>query len=344
MATRIDHFADPITDPALVAAYNAFDSEILQEEDETFAERGLADTAAMLAQSPSHERRPRWFAMSGSEIVGAATLYLDDEDTANLDLGWFELAVVPGHRRHGLGSLLLRNVATHATAAGRTKLMATTTSQVESGAEFLQKLGANIGLVEGVNELQMADLDLESMQQWADAGRAKSDRFELLRIDGSWPSEMIDEVVALYHVMNDAPLDDLDFNDLAYTAAHITEFEAEMADRSIARLVLAVRDLPTSRLAGYTDLGVNPSFLDLGEQGDTGVFQEFRGHGLGKWLKAEMVLRLAQEHPQVTRVRTENAHSNAPMLAINHAMGFKLHHEHTIWQIATQDALDALTG
>ena len=50
-----------------------------------------------------------------------------------------------------------------------------------------------------------------------------------------------------------------------------------------------------------------------------------------------MVLRLAAEHPEVTRIRTENAQSNAAMLAINHAMGFRLHHEQTIWQIEVEN-------
>ena len=343
MTVRLEHFAGAITDRAIHEAYNAFDNEMLHEEDPTFPRRPVDDTAVMLAQSPSHERRPRWFVMDGAAIVGAATLYLDDEDAANLHVGWLDLGVLPGHRRRGLGTLLIRDVARHAQAVGRTTLMPHTTSLVPAGAQFMRHLAAEPGLVEGVNELRLSDLDLKLMEGWAAAGHAQSDRFELLRVDGSWPVEMIDEVVALHHVMNDAPVGDLDFNDQAFTAAHITEFAAELAARNIARFVLAVRDIPSGRLAGYTELGVNPSFPDLGQQSDTGVFEEFRGHGLGKWLKAEMVLRLAAEHPEVTRIRTENAQSNAAMLAINHAMGFTLHHEQTIWQVDVEELLVTLS-
>lgn len=342
MTVRVQHFAGAINDEAIHEAYNTFDNEMLHEQDSRFARRPVGDTAVMLAQSPSHERRPRWFVMDGSAIIGAATLYLDDEDAANLHLGWLDLGVLPGCRRSGLGTLLVRDVARHAQTVGRTTLMPHTTSLVPAGAHFMRHLGAEPGLVEGVNELQMADLDVMLMERWAAAGRAQSDRFELLAVDGSWPDEMIGEVVALYEVMNDAPVGDLDFNDQAFTADHVTELAAELAARNIARFVLAVRDLQSGRLAGFTDLGVNPSFPDLGQQSDTGVFKEYRGHGLGKWLKAEMVLRLAAEHPEVTRIRTENAQSNAAMLAINHAMGFRLHHEQTIWQIGVEDLLAAL--
>lgn len=344
MAIRFEHFSGAIADSGIHGAYNAFDNELIAEEDPSLGSRAVSETAAMLLQEPSHERRLRWLAMYGDAVVGSAVLYLDDEDTANLHLGWVDVGVLPAYRRKGLGTRFVESVAKAALESERTKLMTTTTSLVPSGGEFMAALGAERGLVEGVNQLEMADLDRELMEEWASRGRAQSDRFELLRIDGPWPEEMIDEVVALSHVMNDAPVGDLDFNDQEFTAAHVTEFDAELAERNITRFILAVRDRPTGRLAGYTDLALNPSFPNLGQQGDTGVFEEFRGHGLGKWLKAEMVLRLADEHPEITRIWTENAHSNEPMLAINHAMGFKLHHEQTIWQIESRAALDALRG
>ena len=342
MTIRIENFSGAINDPEVHKAYNAFDNEMLNEEEPTFPRRPVVDTAAMLAQAPSHERRPRWFAMDGTDIIGAVTLHLDEQDATNLHLGWLDLGVLPSYRRSGVASTLIRQAARHARDSGRTTLMPDTSSLIPAGAAFMQYLGAEPGLVEGVNELQMVDLDLELMERWAAAGRKQSGRFELLRIDDSWPTEMIDEVVALHHVMNDAPVGDLDFNDQTFTADHIIEWQEELAARNIARFQLAVRDLPSGRLAGYTDLGINPSFPDLGQQGDTGVFEEFRGHGLGKWLKAEMVLRLAAEHPEVTRIRTENAQSNAAMLGINHAMGFRLHHEQTIWQINVEELLATL--
>jgi len=67
----------------------------------------------------------------------------------------------------------------------------------------------------------------------------------------------------------------------------------------------------------------NPDDVHLIGQGLTGVREPFRGRGLGKWLKAEMLLRLRQEFPQVRIVSTWNATTNAAMLAINDALGFR---------------------
>ena len=45
-----------------------------------------------------------------------------------------------------------------------------------------------------------------------------------------------------------------------------------------------------------------------------------------------MLARIRSEQPQARRVRTGNAFSNAPMLAINDALGFKVIHTSTEWQ------------
>ena len=55
----------------------------------------------------------------------------------------------------------------------------------------------------------------------------------------------------------------------------------------------------------------------------TGVKADCRGRGLGKLLKALMLLDIRDRHPDVKYVVTGNADSNAPMVAINHKLGFK---------------------
>lgn len=330
---RIERFDDPITDTGLHAAFNVFDNALMAEEDPTLPARPVTETAAILRARAAARSRTRWFAMEGDEIVAAALLDLDLEDTANLHIGWFELGVLPDHRRHGLGTRLVGGIGRQAIEAERTLAMAGTSSRVPAGEAFMRWLGAEAGLVEVVSELLVADLDLDLMDGWIERGRSLLDRFELYWVDGPWPAGMRDDVVALTHVMNDAPFGELDLNDEVFTVNHVTDFEAELADRGIARYTLAVRERASDRLVGFTQLFLNPSFPDLGQQGDTGVFEEFRGNGIGKWLKAEMAKRFVAEHPEVTRVWTGNAHNNAAMLAINHAMGFTEHHADTVWQI-----------
>ncbi len=71
----------------------------------------------------------------------------------------------------------------------------------------------------------------------------------------------------------------------------------------------------------------------------TGVRLPYRGRGLGKWLKATMLLKVREEFPQVRVVVTGNATSNAPMLSINERLGFRPYREGLLAQIT----LKALT-
>jgi RimJ/RimL family protein N-acetyltransferase len=70
-------------------------------------------------------------------------------------------------------------------------------------------------------------------------------------------------------------------------------------------------------------------------QGLTGVVQNYRGQGKGKWVKAAMLLKIRDEFPDIKVISTGNATSNAPMIAINERLGFNLHHETYNMQIDT---------
>ena len=78
-----------------------------------------------------------------------------------------------------------------------------------------------------------------------------------------------------------------------------------------------------------------PSIL---HQGGTATIPKHRGKGIGKWVKARLAQRVLDELPEARYIRTDNAGTNAAMLAINVAMGFKPVWESVIWQIPLEDA------
>jgi hypothetical protein len=56
-------------------------------------------------------------------------------------------------------------------------------------------------------------------------------------------------------------------------------------------------------------------------------------------MKAAQLERVLADLPEAGFVRTGNAASNAPMLAINTDLGFKPYLFVTIWQVETENAL-----
>jgi GNAT superfamily N-acetyltransferase len=87
----------------------------------------------------------------------------------------------------------------------------------------------------------------------------------------------------------------------------------------------------TGRLVGYSQVQVGAG-AELGYQQDTLVLREHRGHGLGLRMKAASTLAVLAEAPEVTRIRTWNADDNAPMLAVNRALGYEVDAWMRDWQ------------
>jgi len=79
---------------------------------------------------------------------------------------------------------------------------------------------------------------------------------------------------------------------------------------------------PDGAISGITDTQYDPATPELVRQYFTGVAPAHRCRGLATWLKAEMLVRIRERYPQAKRVTTNNSTDNAPMLAINRALGF----------------------
>jgi GNAT superfamily N-acetyltransferase len=91
---------------------------------------------------------------------------------------------------------------------------------------------------------------------------------------------------------------------------------------------------PDGVISAITDTSWAPHRPTIIEQRFTGVRPDARGRGLGKWIKAAMLAHVHHLHPQAEWVTTENAGSNAPMLAINKQLGFKEFRAATEYQIS----------
>ncbi|MHA1287708.1 MAG: GNAT family N-acetyltransferase, partial [Candidatus Thorarchaeota archaeon] len=96
-------------------------------------------------------------------------------------------------------------------------------------------------------------------------------------------------------------------------------------------------------IAGLTDVGYDPSTPTVVYQYLTGVQKKYRGKGLGKWLKAAMLLKIRDEYPDVEVISTSNATSNEPMLAINQKMGFRMKLESYMFEVGVDKVKEYLS-
>jgi mycothiol synthase len=271
-----------------------------------------------------------------AELFIAAPFY--DENRHLIDA---ELEVLAPYRQRGYAKGLLLKVIEMADTYNRTLAIDNTSSRIPAGALFAERLGASRGVETHTNQLELAELDKTLLETWMTNAKTSAKEFEL----GFWvgyPEEEITAVATMLEVMNTAPRDNLDIEDWKVTPEMLRQFDAYNKAQGVEFWMMYGRHQPSGELAGYTQTYWDPENPENLRQGDTGVLPKYRGHGLGRWLKAAMLQKVLAERPIVKRIRTGNADSNAPMLAINHALGFKPYIAETVWQIEIQKIKDYL--
>lgn len=273
-----------------------------------------------------------WHLWKDGRIV--AELFLSvGFDENNLHLFSLGLQVLKPYRRKGYTKPLLEKSLAFAEKYKRTLATGETSSFVPDGQGFAEQVGATKGLEESINQLVLEGLDKKRLSNWLDLANSKSRDFEMGFWGSRYPDADINAIAELFNVMNTAPRDDLDIGDWQTKPEELREGEAYDVARGVERWVLYVRHKPSRNLAGFTITYWYPENPENLDQNATGVLPEYRSNGLGKWLKASMIQKVLTERPVVKRIRTGNANSNAPMLAINNELGFKFYKSGVVWQL-----------
>jgi GNAT superfamily N-acetyltransferase len=246
------------------------------------------------------------------------------------------IAVLPGYRRQGLGTLLLDRSAAIAEHRGLRLVMGRTRDNVPSGAAFCARFGAEQAFVGQENRLDLHTVDRDLVDGWVAGGPVRAPGYRLQFIAGRTPPELIDRVAEVLNVMNTAPRENMDVSDMHITADLVRAYEdAALAAGQELWAYYAVEEA-SGRFVGLTSLQMRPGTPDRAHVGDTAVDPAHRGKALGKWLKGAMTQRILAERPAVRWVITWNAGSNDAMLGINRLLGFRTAFVHATWQISTE--------
>jgi GNAT superfamily N-acetyltransferase len=254
-------------------------------------------------------------------VDGVLQVSVSERD--NLHLAYVELTVRPDVRRQGLGRALYEAAVGLTRAASRTTVVTECWDNPHSLA-FADALGLERAIAE-VNRRQLLDdVDWSRVDSLVKEATEQSPDYELVRVPTPVPDELVDRVVELTAAINDAPTDDLDWEDEVFSAERLRAFERSLAAHCRRVYRLAARHAVTGVLAGHTIVAVDGEMPWLGFQLDTSVLREHRGHRLGLLLKGSMLHWLADEEPQLLEIDTWNTASNDHMIAVNEALGYQV--------------------
>jgi GNAT superfamily N-acetyltransferase len=275
------------------------------------------DTAARLRLPWSDQRVLRWVARDGGRVVGYAQATLPTVDNTHLVMP--SITVHPAARRRGVGTELLRACVEAARAEGRSTVVIEA-AEGTAGAAFCTAVGMPAVQTERASLLRLSEVD------WADVlgvAAAPHPGYRLVAIPERCPDELAESYARAKAAMNDAPVGGVDWHDQTYTVDWLRETEDVVRARGAEWLRVVAVHSPTGEVAGLTEVSVSRWSPRRSQQEDTGVLAEHRGHGLGLWVKAEMLRRLRAERPAVAELVTWNDEANEHMWRINARLGFR---------------------
>jgi GNAT superfamily N-acetyltransferase len=260
------------------------------------------------------------------------------EYESNKHLFWGDVFVHPGHRRQRIGASWLPTVLALLDRHGCTVVGFEV--EEDAGHKFLKWVGAEAKLVGAENRLKITDVDWSLIKRWIDEGPKRSSRTKLEVYDGPLPDVLVgDFAPQLTSMLRTIPFENLDIGEILVTPEHIRDWDERMALTGVLQHTMLTRE-PDGVISAITDTSWDPSRPTIVEQRFTGVRPDARGRGLGKWIKAKMLAHMHELYPMAEWVVTDNAGSNAPMLAINMKMGFKQYRVGTEYQVS-RDVLAA---
>lgn len=260
-----------------------------------------------------------WLARSpDGGLVGHASVEVSQWD--NPQLAFVFCSVSPNAYGSGAGTALLDAQVEAAQALGRSSLL-TFTALDGHQARFLGANGFEVGQHTARRRLHPERVDYAHIAELAAESAASAADYELVPLDGPAPEDMLPGLTALFEAINDAPLDGIAMEPDMFPVERVRRYDAAMQKRRQHVYRLMARQRRTGDWAGHTILCVDETRPGYGIQEDTSVVRAHRGHRLGMWLKASMLLWMREIRPELTVVDTWNATTNTHMIAVNEALG-----------------------
>jgi GNAT superfamily N-acetyltransferase len=291
-------------------------------------------------------RHKRYVVEAGEHIAGfccfESPMPNSPEYESTRHILYADFAVIGQFRRNGIGTELLRGAVAELDRLGA-RVLTSWTSE-DAGRAFAAWCGAETKQVERMSRLDFGTVDWDTMEQWVADLKTRASGASLELYPDRLPDSMIEEFCpARTELMNLMPWDDAEHGDIVVTPEDIDKMY-EQLDVSHADHHNYLAREADGTISGMTDVVRRPDHPGEIEQWFTGVNPKFGGRGVGKALKAAMMLYLRDRYDGLVWMRTGNSTTNGAMLSINERMGFEEYRRYNVYQIARDDLASFLNS
>ncbi|MFD7203425.1 GNAT family N-acetyltransferase [Streptomyces sp. NPDC059893] len=265
----------------------------------------------------AHSRRLAWLACDAdTNPVGTAFLRLFDGGQKHL--AELTLHVHPVERRKGVGSRLLDT----AVAAARENTRRCVVAQAGAGSpgeHFLPAHSFRKVLTLRFARLPLADVDATAL---AEVIERPHPGYRLASWQGTVPDDLAQTFAASRRAMDDMPMEDTDHGTTAWDVDRVRAAAKAVEQRGDHLHTVVAIDTSNGSITGFTELVVPGGGTGDAQHYGTGVLPEHRGHGLGRWMKAEAIQQAHGHYPDLGGLLTDTADSNTHMRHISDSLGY----------------------
>ncbi len=250
------------------------------------------------------------------------------------------LAPPPGHGKVNLPEPVwppTDHLRAEATQQGRVRLMGSVDQPLDPaaadpGGQFAAASAAAPVLIETRRRLDVTAANPAVLARLGEQ-RAKSQGYSMVQWVGQTPQRWLDDIAYLTGRMStDAPLDDLQWEAEAYDAGRMRARDASCLACGLHMVTTAAVD-STGQLVAFTQIVGDSTSHWYADQWNTIVAPEHRGHRLGTLIKVANLAHARAQRAELRIIDTCNADTNAYMVAINEAIGFRPHRRTVEWQL-----------
>jgi GNAT superfamily N-acetyltransferase len=268
------------------------------------------------AQLRSGRLSANWLVSVDGSLVGSA--YVGQSTWLPPTTMVLFVLVHPDYQGRGFGREILERAEATATEGGAEALLGWAERAVPRTMQFLERAGFREVDREWESTLDLSRCDIAELQQLVDRATSSGVRIvsagSLAADRADWKHDLhrlytdIEMDVPTRHPVQRMPFDD--FNALSLGRQFLADGFFVALDGN--QLVGLTEPTPVDDVAGAIS------------QSLTGVRSDYRGRGIASALKAQTAVWAIKSG--YTSIRTENAQSNAAMLAVNDRLGFERDH------------------
>ncbi|OEU90474.1 acetyltransferase [Streptomyces abyssalis] len=276
-----------------------------------------------------YSRRLAWLASDASSVpVGTAFLRLST-DAGQAHLAELAVHVHPVERRKGVASRLL-DAAVAAARSDAGRCLAARAVAGSPGERFLRARGFRKVLTLRYARLPLADVATTGL---AGIVERPHPGYRLASWQGTVPGDLARTFAAVRRAMDDMPVDDAELPTVTWDVDRVRAAAKAVEERGDRLHTVVALDTSDGSVAGFTELVVPGNGTGDGMHYGTGVLPEHRGHGLGRWMKAESVRQARARYPDLGGLLTDTAESNTHMRRINDSLGYAPTHTESGYQL-----------